>query len=80
MGDGVKGSSRHRRGPLEVVIRGLADAFGVAPGVVIAAFVLLGLVFVPVLTLLVLLAILAVRYWRVVQDLARTRRQAGPWR
>ena len=80
MSDGAQGRSRHRWGPLEDVIRGLADAFGVAPRVVIAAFVLLGLVFVPVLTLLALLAILAVRYWRLVQDSARTHRQTGPWR
>lgn len=57
-----------RRGPIKRVIRGLAGAFGIPRGVVIAGFVL-GFVCVPLLTLLVFLAAL---YW--VDDPERTRR------
>ena len=57
-----------RRGPIKRVIRGLAEAFGIPRGVVIAGFVL-GFVFVPLLSLLVFLAAL---YW--VNDPERTRR------
>ena len=57
-----------RRGPIKRVTRGLADAFGIPRGVVIAGFVL-GFVFVPLLTLLVFLAAL---YW--VNHPERTRR------
>ena len=60
--------SRRRRGPIRRVTQGLADAFGVPRGVVIAGFVL-GFVFIPLLTLL---AFLAALYW--VNDPARTRR------
>ena len=57
-----------RQGPVKRVIRGLAAAFGIPRGVVIAGFVL-GFVCVPLLTLLVFLAAL---YW--VDDPERTRR------
>ena len=57
-----------RRGPIKRVIRGLADAFGIPRGMVIAGFVL-GFVFVPLLSLL---AFLAALYW--VNDPERTRR------
>lgn len=57
-----------RRGPIKRVTRGLADAFGIPRGVVIAGFVL-GFVSAPLLTLLVFLAAL---YW--VDDPERTRR------
>lgn len=60
--------SRRHRGPIKRVTRGLADAFGVPRGVVIAGFVL-GFVFIPLLTLL---AFLVALYW--VNDPARTRR------
>ena len=60
--------SRRRRGPIKRVTRGLADAFGVPRGVVIAEFVL-GFVFIPLLSLL---AFLAALYW--VNDPERTRR------
>ena len=59
---------RRRRGPIKRVIRGLADAFAVPRGVVIAGFVL-GFVFIPLLTLL---AFLAALYW--VNDPVRARR------
>lgn len=65
--DGRK-RSRRRRGPIKRVTRGLADAFGVPRGVVIAGFVL-GFVFIPLLSLL---AFLAALYW--VNDPERTRR------
>ena len=61
--------SGRRRGPVKRVIRGLADAFGIPRGVVIAGFVL-GFVFVPLLTLL---AFLAALYW--VDHPERTRRR-----
>ena len=51
--------SYRRRGPIKRVTRGLADAFGVARGVVIAGFVL-GFVFVPLLSLA---AFLVALYW-----------------
>ena len=57
-----------RRGPIKRVTRGLADAFGIPRGVVIAGFVL-GFVFAPLLTLVVFLVAL---YW--VDDPERTRR------
>lgn len=57
-----------RRGPIKRVTRGLADAFGVPRGVVIAGFVV-GFVFVPLLSLA---AFLVALYW--VDDPARTRR------
>ena len=60
--------SRRRRGPIKRVTRGLADAFGVPRGLVVAGFVL-GFVFIPLLTLL---AFLAALYW--VNDPARARR------
>lgn len=60
--------SRRRRGPIKRVTRGLADAFGVPRGVVIAVFVL-GFVFIPLLSLA---AFLAALYW--VNDPQRTRR------
>ena len=60
--------SRRRRGPIKRVTRGLADAFGVSRGLVIAGFVI-GFVFVP---LLALVAFLAALYW--VNDPERTRR------
>ena len=59
---------RRRRGPIKRVTRGLADAFGVPRGVIIAGFVL-GFVFIPLLSLL---AFLAALYW--VNDPERTRR------
>ncbi|MDD9980526.1 MAG: hypothetical protein OXU81_04070 [Gammaproteobacteria bacterium] len=61
--------SRRRRGPIKRVTRGLADAFGVPRGVIIAGFVL-GFVFIPLLSLL---AFLAALYW--VNDPERARRQ-----
>ena len=61
--------SGRRRGPIKRVIRGLADAFDVPRGIVIAGFVL-GFVFVPLLTLVVFFAAL---YW--VDHPERTRRQ-----
>ena len=61
--------SGRRRGPIKRVIRGLADAFDIPRGVVIAGFVL-GFVFAPLLTLLVFLAAL---YW--VDHPERTRRR-----
>ena len=60
--------SGRRRGPIKRVIRGLADAFGIPRGVVIAGFVL-GFVFAPLLTLLVFFVAL---YW--VDDPERARR------
>ena len=57
-----------RRGPIKRVTRGLADAFGIPRGVVIAGFVF-GFVSAPLLTLLVFFAAL---YW--VDDPERTRR------
>ena len=60
--------SRRRRGPIKRVTRGLADAFGVPRGVIIAAFVL-GFVFIPLLSLI---AFLAALYW--VNDPERARR------
>ena len=51
--------SYRRRGPIKRVTRGLADAFGVPRGVVIAGFVL-GFVFVPLLSLA---AFLVALYW-----------------
>ena len=60
--------SGRRRGPIKRVTRGLADAFGVPRGVVIAGFVL-GFVFVPLLSLA---AFLAAMYW--VNNPERTRR------
>ena len=65
---GRRSGHRRRRGPVKRVIRGLADAFGIPRGVVIAGFVL-GLVFVPLLTVL---AFLAALYW--VDDPERARR------
>ena len=59
---------RRRRGPIKRVTRGLADAFGIPRGVVIAGFVL-GFVFAPLPTLLVFFVAL---YW--VDDPERTRR------
>ena len=59
---------RRRRGPIKRVTRGLADAFGIPRGVVIAGFVL-GFVFAPLLTLVVFFVAL---YW--VDDPERTRR------
>ena len=64
-----RGSGR-RRGPVKRVIRGLADAFGIPRGVVIAGFVL-GFISAPLLTLLVCLAAL---YW--VDHPERVRRYA----
>ena len=66
-----RGSRRYgrRRGPIKRVTRGLADAFGVPRGMVIAGFVL-GFVFVP---LLALVAFLVALYW--VNDPVRMRRQ-----
>ena len=60
-----------RRGPIKRVVLGLADAFGVSRGLVIAGF-LLGFVFAPLLTLVVFLAAL---YW--VDHPERTHRYAG---
>ena len=60
--------SRRRRGPIKRVTRGLADAFGVPRGVVIAVFVL-GFVCIPLLSLA---AFLAALYW--VDHPERTRR------
>ena len=62
------GRRRRRRGPVKRVVRGLADAFGVPRGVVIAVFVV-GFVFIPLLSLL---AFLVALYW--VNDPDRTRR------
>ena len=62
------GRRRRRRGPIKRVVRGLADAFGVPRGVVIAVFVV-GFVFIPLLSLL---AFLVALYW--VNDPERTRR------
>ena len=62
--------SRRSRGPIKRVTRGLADAFGVPRGVVIAGFVL-GFVFIPLLSLA---AFLAALYW--VDHPQRTRRHA----
>ena len=62
---------RRRRGPIKRVVRGLADAFGVSRGMVVAGFVL-GFVFAPLLTLVVFLAAL---YW--VDHPERTHRYAG---
>ncbi len=61
--------SGRRRGPIKRVIRGLADAFGIPRGVVIAGFVL-GFISIPLLTVLVFFAAL---YW--VDYPERTRRQ-----
>ena len=61
-------SRRRRRGPIRRVTRGLADAFGVPRGVIIAGFVL-GFVFMALPTLA---AFLAAWYW--VDDPARARR------
>ena len=66
--DGRRRSRRRRGGPIKRVIRGLADAFGVQRGVIIAGFVL-GFVFIPLLSLL---AFLAALYW--VNDPERARR------
>ena len=63
--------SYRRRGPIKRVTRGLADAFGVARGVVIAGFVL-GFVFVPLLSLA---AFLVALYWVNSPD----RACAGTW-
>ena len=60
--------SRRRRGPIKRVTRGLADAFGVPRGVVIAIFVL-GFVFMPLLSVMAFLTALD---W--VNDPERTRR------
>ena len=57
-----------RRGPIKRVTRGLADAFGVPRGVVIAGFVV-GFVFVPLLSLA---AFLVALYW--ADDPGRARR------
>ena len=62
---------RRRRGPIKRVVRGLADAFGVSRGLVVAGFVL-GFVFTPLLTLVVFLAAL---YW--VDHPERTHHYAG---
>ena len=62
------GRRRRRRGPIKRVVRGLADAFGVPRGVVIAVFVV-GFVCIPLLSLL---AFLVALYW--VNDPERTRR------
>ena len=62
------GRRRRRRGPVKRVVRGLADAFGVPRGVVIAVFVV-GFVFIPLLSLL---AFLVALYW--VNNPERTRR------
>ena len=59
-----------RRGPVKRVVRGLADAFGIPRGVVVAGFVL-GFLSVPLLTVLVFFAAL---YW--VDHPERTRRYA----
>ncbi len=64
-----RGSGR-RRGPVKRVVRGLAAAFGVPCGVVIAGFVF-GFVFIPLLTVLVFFAAL---YW--VDHPERARRYA----
>lgn len=61
--------SGRRRGPIKRVVRGLADAFGIPRGMVIAGFVL-GFVCVPLLTLVVFFAAL---YW--VDHPDRTRRR-----
>ena len=62
------GRRRRRRGPIKRVVRGLADAFGVPRGVVIAVFVV-GFVFIPLLSLL---AFLVALYW--VNNPERARR------
>ena len=62
--------SGRRRGPVKRVVRGLADAFGIPRGVVIAAFVI-GFVSAPLPTLLVCFAAL---YW--VDHPERVRRYA----
>ena len=64
-----RGSGRHR-GPVKRVVRGLADAFGIPRGVVIAGFVI-GFVSAPLPTLLVGFAAL---YW--VDHPERVRRYA----
>ncbi|MCY4350157.1 MAG: hypothetical protein OXC25_09970 [Thiotrichales bacterium] len=60
--------ARRRRGPIKRVVRGLADAFGIPRGMVIAGFVL-GFVFIPLPAVLVFLAAL---YW--VDNPERARR------
>ena len=60
--------SGRRRGPIRRVVRGLADAFGIPRGVVIAGFVL-GFVSIPFSTLVVFLAA-----WYWVDHPERTRR------
>ena len=60
-----------RRGPIKRVVRGLADAFGVSRGLVIAGFVL-GFVFAPLLTLA---AFFVALYW--VDHPERTHHYAG---
>lgn len=60
--------SSRRRGPIKRVTRGLANAFGIPRGLVIAGFVL-GFVFIPLLSVL---AFLAALYW--VNHPERTRR------
>ena len=62
--------SGRRRGPVKRVVRGLADAFGIPRGVVIAGFVI-GFVSAPLPTLL---ACLAALYW--VDHPERVRRYA----
>ena len=57
-----------RRGPIKRVVRGLADAFGIPRGMVIAGFVL-GFLFIP---LPALLGFLAALYW--VDNPERARR------
>ncbi len=59
---------RRRRGPVKRVVRGLADAFGIPRGMVIAGFVL-GFIFIPLPAVLVFLAAL---YW--VDNPERARR------
>lgn len=61
--------SGRRRGPIKRVTRGLADAFGLPRGMVIAGFVL-GFVFVPLPTLVVFFAAM---YW--VDHPGQTRRR-----
>ena len=65
------GDRRRRRGPIKRVVRGLADAFGIPRGVVIAGFVL-GFISMPLLTALVFFGAL---YW--VDYPGRIRRHAG---
>ena len=52
-----KGESRYRHppGPIKRVVRGLSDRFGVGRGCVVACFIL-GIIFAPMLTLLIFLA------------------------